>query len=101
MQNRVKSHPAAASPSSSGGDGSGFCLSDISQFSSAKPLTSVMNMNRADESGKKNLVLQWNSTLAVEETTEHQAARGPSIPLLSRDGAAKSTRGKRAPKLQP
>uniref|UniRef100_A0ACD5WWN9 Uncharacterized protein n=1 Tax=Avena sativa TaxID=4498 RepID=A0ACD5WWN9_AVESA len=30
MQNRVKSHPAAASPSSSsGGDGSGFCLSDI------------------------------------------------------------------------
>uniref|UniRef100_A0ACD6AHZ9 Uncharacterized protein n=2 Tax=Avena sativa TaxID=4498 RepID=A0ACD6AHZ9_AVESA len=30
MQNRVKSHPAAASPSSSsGGDGSGFCLGDI------------------------------------------------------------------------
>ncbi|KAM0887257.1 hypothetical protein ACQ4PT_029195 [Festuca glaucescens] len=33
MQNRVKSHPAAASPSSSsGGDGSGFCLSDIMEL---------------------------------------------------------------------
>lgn len=35
MQNRVKSHPAAASPSSSsGGDGSGFCLSDIMELDS-------------------------------------------------------------------
>ncbi|KAM0840035.1 hypothetical protein ACQ4PT_059929 [Festuca glaucescens] len=33
MQNRVKSHPATASPSSSsGGDGSGFCLSDIMEL---------------------------------------------------------------------